>query len=64
MLQQQVGDVVRSGHSVLEFYDRQQVVAAIDADPGSLSRSQQFGMERLLDLAIWTDIRRPSFNLP
>lgn len=63
MLQQQVGDVLRSGHDVLEFYDREQVRAAVSADPGSMSRSQQFGMERLLDLVIWADIRRPSFNL-
>jgi asparagine synthase (glutamine-hydrolysing) len=63
-LQRQVQDLINSNHSALEFYDRQQLAAAVGEAPGSVSRAQKFGMERLLDLAIWMDSRRPVFRLP
>lgn len=62
-LQQQVGELARSNHAVLEFYDRQQVADATSSDPEAVSRGQQFGMERLLDLAMWADSKRPTFKL-
>lgn len=63
-LQHQVADLIGSNHLVLGFYDRKQVAAAVRQPPETVSTAQKFGMERLLDLAAWTDITRPTFNLP
>lgn len=63
-LQQQVSDLVSTDHAVLQFYDSQKVKAAVISAPEVLSPAQQFGMERLLDLATWADLTGPTFRLP
>lgn len=63
-LQRQVSALISANHPVLDFYSREKVAGAIREDPSSVDRSQQFGMERLLDLAVWHDLRQPTFKLP
>ncbi|MFL6073193.1 MAG: asparagine synthase (glutamine-hydrolyzing) [Mycobacteriales bacterium] len=63
LIQAQVRDVLDGGGPALEFYDRRQVTAAVDADPATLDWQQRTGMERLLDLAAWLDQRNPKLTL-
>jgi asparagine synthase (glutamine-hydrolysing) len=59
LLQRQVADVVAADHPALEFYDRALVREAVAADPRALDNAQRCGMERLLDMAVWMDLRHP-----
>jgi asparagine synthase (glutamine-hydrolysing) len=63
-LQRQAGEIAASGHGALAFHDQRKVAAAVKEDPARVSQAQQFGMERLLDLAAWMDVRKPAFKLP
>jgi asparagine synthase (glutamine-hydrolysing) len=61
-LQRQVTDLLATGSAALDFYDREQVVAATKAGPEALDWRQRAGMERLLDIAAWVELRRPTFK--
>jgi asparagine synthase (glutamine-hydrolysing) len=61
-LRREAADLLSAHHPVLEFYDREQVRAAVTAPPAEVTAGQRSGLERLLDLAIWMDIRRPAFK--
>lgn len=61
-LQQQAADVLAADHSALQFYNRRQLAEAVRAEPASLGFSERSGLERLLDLSLWLDTRRPALQ--
>jgi asparagine synthase (glutamine-hydrolysing) len=63
-LQRQAGELAASGHAALEFHDKRKVAEAVREEPVRVTLAQQFGMERLLDIAAWIDVRKPAFKLP
>lgn len=50
-------------HEVLNFYDKDAVLAASKARVGEISNAQRSGLERCLDLATWLDQRGPTLKL-
>jgi asparagine synthase (glutamine-hydrolysing) len=56
-------DLVAAGHGVLDFYDKDAVVAATGASVAEISNAQRSGLERFLDVATWLDLRKPTLKL-
>ncbi|SHG07456.1 asparagine synthase (glutamine-hydrolyzing) [Streptoalloteichus hindustanus] len=62
-VQRQVGDLVAADHPALELFDRDAVRDLARRAPEEVAPGQRNGMERLLDVATWLDIRRPVLKL-
>ncbi|HEX3778381.1 MAG TPA: asparagine synthase (glutamine-hydrolyzing) [Pseudonocardiaceae bacterium] len=62
-IQDHARDVVASSHAVLDFYDRDAVLAACTATIADISNAQRSGLERFLDIATWLDLRKPTLKL-
>jgi asparagine synthase (glutamine-hydrolysing) len=63
-LAQQVRDVLAIRDSpVFDMFDRQKVTAAVAAAPERVTPEQRAGFERILDLAVWLDLRHPVLKL-
>lgn len=62
-IQNQALELVTTSHPVLEFYDGDAVEAASKADGATITNEQRSGMERLLDMATWLDLRKPTVTL-
>jgi asparagine synthase (glutamine-hydrolysing) len=58
-LQDQVRDLLATGHRALELFDRRSA-AALAARPASeVDRRSRLVLEKVLDFAVWFDLRRP-----
>ncbi|GAA3553690.1 asparagine synthase (glutamine-hydrolyzing) [Amycolatopsis ultiminotia] len=55
--------LVSADHSVLEFYNRDAVLAATGAGIAEITNQQRSGLERFLDFATWMDLRKPTLKL-
>jgi asparagine synthase (glutamine-hydrolysing) len=62
-LQGQTHDLLATGHNALNLFDRAQVKAATVVEPMAITPSQRSGLERLLDMAAWFDLHRPTLKL-
>ncbi len=62
-IQSQVRELVTRDHLVMDFYNRDQVLAASTATVAGITGAQRSGLERILDLATWLDLRRPVLKL-
>ena len=62
-IQSQTHELVTTQHPVLEFYDRDAVLAASKATGATITNAQRSGMERFLDLATWLDLHKPTLKL-
>jgi asparagine synthase (glutamine-hydrolysing) len=63
-LAEQVRDVLAVRDSpVFDMFDRRKVAAAVAVDPKEVTPGLRAGFERILDLAVWLDIRRPVLKL-
>ncbi|MER6300744.1 asparagine synthase (glutamine-hydrolyzing) [Kitasatospora sp. NPDC001539] len=62
-LQQQVGDLLSGDHQAVAFFDRAALVAAAGAPPEAVDRDEREAFERVLDLAVWLDLYRPTIKL-
>ncbi|MFD7455083.1 asparagine synthase (glutamine-hydrolyzing) [Kitasatospora sp. NPDC059827] len=62
-LQQQVGELLSGGHEAVEFFDRAALAAAAGARPEAVDRDEREAFERVLDLAVWLDLYRPTIKL-
>jgi asparagine synthase (glutamine-hydrolysing) len=62
-LQRQAADVLRSGNGALALFDQPGLAAVTTADPKAVTPYERFGLERLLDTAVWFDTCRPKIHL-
>jgi asparagine synthase (glutamine-hydrolysing) len=62
-LQRQVDDLLSGDHRAVEFFDRDALVAAARGLPEAVGPDEREAFERVLDLAVWLDIRRPTIKL-
>ncbi|GLZ41379.1 asparagine synthase (glutamine-hydrolyzing) [Actinokineospora sp. NBRC 105648] len=63
-LQQQVKElVVARDHALFDLVDHRAVEEMAQLDPASIGQMARFGLERVLDLAVWLDIYRPRVRL-
>jgi asparagine synthase (glutamine-hydrolysing) len=63
-LAEQVRDVVAMPDSpVFDMFDRRKVAAAVALAPTEVAPGLRAGFERILDLAVWLDIRHPVLKL-
>ena len=62
-IQEQVRELIAGNHQVMEFHNREEVLAATDSTASTITPSQRFGIERFLDFATWLDLRHPRVTL-
>ncbi len=62
-LQRQVGDLLSGDHEAVAFFDRAALTAAAGARPEAVDRDEREAFERVLDLAVWLDLYRPTVKL-
>jgi asparagine synthase (glutamine-hydrolysing) len=62
-IQNHARDVVAGNHPVLDFYDRDEVLAAAGASMAEIGNAQRSGLERFLDVATWLDLHKPTLKL-
>jgi hypothetical protein len=55
--------VLRSGNGALALFDQPGLAAVTTADPKAVTPYERFGLERLLDTAVWFDTCRPKIHL-
>jgi asparagine synthase (glutamine-hydrolysing) len=62
-LQRQVGELLSDDHRAVEFFERAELAAAVRGKPEAVQRDVRDAFERLLDLAVWMDLYRPTIKL-
>ncbi|MCX2730091.1 asparagine synthase (glutamine-hydrolyzing) [Saccharopolyspora sp. NFXS83] len=62
-IQSQAAELIASNHRVLDFYDKDQLKAATQADGKTIANEQRNAIERVLDIATWLDQRNPTIKL-
>jgi asparagine synthase (glutamine-hydrolysing) len=62
-LQEQVADLVRTNHRVMDFFSRARVRQAVLQPPAFIRMDQRVGLEKIVDMAIWLDVRAPVLKL-
>jgi asparagine synthase (glutamine-hydrolysing) len=62
-LQRQAVDVLRAGSDALALFDGTALGAVAAADPKAVTPKQRFGLEKLLDTAIWFDVCKPQLRM-
>lgn len=62
-LQRQVSERLSAGHQAVEFFDGAALRKAADGPAEAVRRDEREAFERVLDLAVWLDIRRPVIKL-
>ncbi|WP_171166658.1 asparagine synthase (glutamine-hydrolyzing) [Streptomyces sp. I05A-00742] len=63
-LQRQVSDLLAEDHQAVAFFDRAALRDAAHGAPEAVRRDARDAFERVLDLAVWFDVRRPIVKLP
>ncbi|GAA1949172.1 asparagine synthase (glutamine-hydrolyzing) [Amycolatopsis minnesotensis] len=61
-IQEQARALIAGDHQALDFYDHEQVRTAAKATVSGITNIQRAGLERLLDLATWIDLRTPTLK--
>ncbi|WP_406208064.1 asparagine synthase (glutamine-hydrolyzing) [Kitasatospora sp. NBC_01560] len=59
-LQRQVGELLSGGHDAVAMFDRAALTGAVGAQPEAVDRDEREAFERVLDLAVWLDLYRPT----
>ena len=59
-LQRQVGDLLSGDHEAVALFDRAALAGAVGAQPEAVDRDEREAFERVLDLAVWLDLYRPT----
>jgi asparagine synthase (glutamine-hydrolysing) len=62
-LQRQATDVLRTGNEALALFDMTALSAVTAADRKAVTPKQRFGLEKLLDTAVWFDVCRPELRM-
>ncbi|KJS57380.1 asparagine synthase [Streptomyces rubellomurinus subsp. indigoferus] len=62
-LQRQVGELLSGDHQAVEFFDRTALTGAAHNAAEAVSRDEREAFERVLDLAVWLDLYRPTIKL-
>jgi asparagine synthase (glutamine-hydrolysing) len=62
-LRRQVGQLLSDDHPAVEFFDRDALVTAARRLPEEVLPDEREAFERVLDLAVWLDLRRPTIKL-
>nr|WSZ13538.1 asparagine synthase (glutamine-hydrolyzing) [Streptomyces canus] len=62
-VQRQVGELLSDDHRAVEFFDRAALAEAVRGKPEAVERDTRDACERLLDLAVWFDLYRPTIKL-
>ncbi|MFF3942853.1 asparagine synthase (glutamine-hydrolyzing) [Streptomyces phaeofaciens] len=62
-LRHQVGDLLSGGHQAVDFFDRAALTKAVQGPPEAVERDEREAFERVLDLAVWLDVHRPTLKL-
>ena len=61
-IQAQAAELLSGDHAALQFYDREQLRAATRAPGETITTDQRNGIERVLDMAAWFDLRNPTIK--
>nr|AEZ54382.1 PieD [Streptomyces piomogenus] len=62
-LQQQVGELLSADHEAVTLFDGAALAKAVAAQPEAVDRDEREAFERVLDLAVWLDLYRPTIKL-
>ncbi|MFE6776908.1 asparagine synthase (glutamine-hydrolyzing) [Streptomyces sp. NPDC057702] len=62
-LQRQVDALLTDDHRAVEFFDRDALTKAARGLPEAVEADEREAFERVLDLAVWLDVRRPTIKL-
>ncbi|MBH5338331.1 asparagine synthase (glutamine-hydrolyzing) [Streptomyces pactum] len=62
-LQRQVSERLADGHQAVDFFDAAALRKAAGGPAEAVQRDEREAFERVLDLAVWLDIRRPAVKL-
>ncbi|GAA2829436.1 asparagine synthase (glutamine-hydrolyzing) [Kitasatospora sp. CM 4170] len=62
-LQQQVGELLSADHEAVTLFDGAALARAVAAQPEAVDRDEREAFERVLDLAVWLDLYRPTIKL-
>ncbi|MFE7898209.1 asparagine synthase (glutamine-hydrolyzing) [Streptomyces sp. NPDC057424] len=62
-LQRQVGELLSDDHRAVEFFERGALDRAVRETPEAVERDERDAFERVLDLAVWMDLYRPTIKL-
>ncbi|WP_329216671.1 asparagine synthase (glutamine-hydrolyzing) [Streptomyces sp. NBC_01485] len=62
-VQRQAGQLMSDDHRAVEFFDRATLTEAVHGKPEVMTRVGRDTIERVLDLAVWLDLYRPTLKL-
>ncbi len=62
-VQRQVGELLSDGDRAVDFFDRTLLTEAVRGEPEAMTRAGRDALERVLDLAVWLDLYRPTIKL-
>ncbi|MBZ3906095.1 asparagine synthase (glutamine-hydrolyzing) [Streptomyces griseiscabiei] len=62
-VQRQAGQLLADDHRAVEFFDRETLTGAVHGKPETMTRDGRDAIERVLDLAVWFDLYRPTVKL-
>lgn len=62
-VQRQAGQLMSDDHRAVEFFDRAVLAEAVRGKPEAMTRDGRDAIERVLDLAVWLDLYRPTIKL-
>jgi asparagine synthase (glutamine-hydrolysing) len=61
-LQSQVRDLIAAGHRALDLFERGSLTAMAARPPAEVDRRNRLVLEKVLDFAVWFDLRRPTIR--
>lgn len=62
-IQERARELIAGNHQVMEFHNRDEMLAATGSTDSTITSAQRFGIERFLDFATWLDLRSPKVIL-